>query len=379
MYNIREYAAMIHDARRVEAYQRALQLSVTPDSVVVDIGTGLGIFALLACQAGARKVYAIEPSEVIAVARQLAAINGYLERIEFIEDLSTRVTLPEPADVIVSDLGGAIPLFQQHLPTIMDARKRLLKPHGTLIPKCDTLWAGVVSAPAAHARIAPSTDRALGLDMRLAWNLAANLSSTVRFTEGQLMAAPQRLAVLNYSELDDPNLHTQVKWDAIRPGSGHGIGVWFERTVAEGISYSTAPGEPEMVYSPLFLPWAEAVELVEGDTVLLEIRADLRSDDYILSWNTRISNATGVKCLFRQSEFFGEARSPARLRKQSAAHVPQLSDDGAIEGAILHHMDGRNTIADIAREVQQQFPTRFPTLELAIGHVGDLSRKYSKG
>src|SRR5437868_11673545 len=104
MYSVRGYAAMLHDARRVEAYQRALQLSITPDSVVVDIGTGLGIFAFLACQAGARKVYAIEPDEVIVLARELAAANGYQERIDFIQDISARVTLSEQADVIVSDL-----------------------------------------------------------------------------------------------------------------------------------------------------------------------------------------------------------------------------------------------------------------------------------
>ena len=84
MYNVQVYAAMIYDTRRVEAYQRALQLAVNPNSVVVDIGTGLGILAFLASKAGARKVYAIEPDEVIAVARELAQINS-LERIEFIE------------------------------------------------------------------------------------------------------------------------------------------------------------------------------------------------------------------------------------------------------------------------------------------------------
>ena len=73
----------------------------------------MGIFAFLASQAGARKVYAIEPCEVIAVARELAQINGYLERIEFVENVSSSVTLPERADVIVSDLGGAYsPLWQ---------------------------------------------------------------------------------------------------------------------------------------------------------------------------------------------------------------------------------------------------------------------------
>ena len=377
MYSVSGHAAMIYDTRRLEAYQRALQVAVTPDSVVVDIGTGLGIFAFLACQAGARKVYAIEPCEVIAVAREMAATNGYLDRIEFIQDISTRVALSERADVIVSDLGGAIPLFQQHLPSIVDARKRLLKPHGVLIPKCDTLWAGVVNAAAVHAKIVPASDRALGLDMRLAWNISSNNSTNKRFTEAQLVTAPQPLAVLDYSEIEDPDLDTQVKWDVIRSGDGHGIILWFDRTLADGVCFSTAPGEPEMVYGGLFLPWPEPVELNEGDSVLLNIRADLRGEEYIWSWNTRISRAAQVKHTFRQSSFFGEPHSPARLRKQSTTHVPRLNEDGEINRFILQLMNGENAIEDIAREVLQQFPARFPTLDGAIAHTAKLSRDYS--
>ena len=90
---------MIADHVRMAAYEQALRRTVRPDSVVVDIGTGTGIFSLLACQFGARKVYAIEPDSAIEVAREIAAANGYQDRITFIQDLSTAVTLPEGADV----------------------------------------------------------------------------------------------------------------------------------------------------------------------------------------------------------------------------------------------------------------------------------------
>ena len=264
-YNIQGYASMIHDARRVDAYRRALQQMVTPESVVVDIGTGLGIFAMLACQAGARKVYAIEPSSAITLAGAMAAANGYSERIEFIQDVSSRVTLPEPADVIVSDIGGAIPLFQQHIPTIADARTRLLKPGGTLIPRCDTLWAAVVEAAECYAKIAPS-DRPSGWICGWPGAWPPIFPTTVSPAKVRLLSAPERLAILDYTRIDDANLRTRIEWDVMHRGRGHGICVWFERTLADGICYSTAPGEPEMVYSPFFSPgssrwnWIRAIE-----------------------------------------------------------------------------------------------------------------------
>ena len=95
---------------RLAAYREALEKAVTPGCVVADIGTGIGIFAVLACQLGARRVYAIEPDPVIEVGREIAADNGVADRIEFIAELSTDISLPEPVDVIVSDLGGVLPI-----------------------------------------------------------------------------------------------------------------------------------------------------------------------------------------------------------------------------------------------------------------------------
>jgi protein arginine N-methyltransferase 1 len=111
-YSLSPYGKMIADRERTEGYQQALRQAVTLESVVVDIGAGPGILALLACQLGARRVYAIDVSDSIQVGQELAATNGCADRIESIQALSTQITLPEPADVIVSDLHGALPLFQ---------------------------------------------------------------------------------------------------------------------------------------------------------------------------------------------------------------------------------------------------------------------------
>ena len=113
MYNISAYGKMIADAPRIDAYVSALREAMKPDSVVVDVGSGPGFFAIMACRWGARRVFAIEPSDVIQVGRDAAREYGFDDRIEFIQDLSTKVTLPEQADVIVSDLRGVLPWFQQ--------------------------------------------------------------------------------------------------------------------------------------------------------------------------------------------------------------------------------------------------------------------------
>src|SRR5215467_16084536 len=104
MYSLSAYGSMIADRVRVEAYAEALRKTVRKGSTVVEIGTGPGIFAVLACQLGAGKVYAIEPAEIIQVAREVATANGCADKIQFFEQLSHRVTLPGRAGVLLSDL-----------------------------------------------------------------------------------------------------------------------------------------------------------------------------------------------------------------------------------------------------------------------------------
>ena len=69
------------------------------------------------------------------MAKEIAAANNCSDRIEFVQAMSTDVTLPERADVIVSDIGGMLPWFQKHIPAIADARRRFLAPGGVLIPQ----------------------------------------------------------------------------------------------------------------------------------------------------------------------------------------------------------------------------------------------------
>ena len=110
MFNIVDYGRMIQDSARLDAYTEALRRVVTRESVVADIGAGTGIFTVLACRLGARKVYAIEPNETFNVLREVIAENGITDRVECYRAFSSDITLPERASVVISDLRGAMPL-----------------------------------------------------------------------------------------------------------------------------------------------------------------------------------------------------------------------------------------------------------------------------
>jgi protein arginine N-methyltransferase 1 len=383
MYSISSYGKMIADRIRTEAYARALREAINPDSVVLDIGTGIGIFAMLACQFGARRVYAIEPDDAIQVAREIAAANGFADRIEFIQEVSTQVTLPERVDVIVSDLRGVLPFLRHHIPSIADARNRFLAPGGLLIPQQDTLWAAVAEAPDLYQRYAAIwTDNNYGLDLSVAQRIVSNTWQKGRGDVNQLLTTPRQWATLNYNLIENPDVSAEIIMPATRAGTAHGLSLWFDARLAEGVSYSTAPDRPILIYGNAFLPLSAPVALALGDTISVKLSADLVSDDYIWRWNTRVlgqGDPAKVKADFKQSTFFGAPISLERLCKRESGYVPVLDEDGQIDRLVLSLMSGERSLGEIARSVANDFPDRFKSWQDALTRVGELSIKYSNG
>ena len=121
---------MLQDYVRTGTYRHAFMSNTTDftDKVVLDVGTGTGILALFAVQAGARKVYAVEASESADVARTLVAANGYADKIEIIQGKLEEINLPEQVDIIISEPIGFLLVHERMLETYAVARERFLKP-----------------------------------------------------------------------------------------------------------------------------------------------------------------------------------------------------------------------------------------------------------
>lgn len=317
MYSVDTYGRMIADAPRMDAYAAALRQTVKPDSVVMDLGSGPGVFALLACKLGARRVYAVEPSNVIGLAHEAAAANGFADRIEFFENVSTEITLPEPASIIVSDLRGVLPWFQKHIPSIKDARTRLLARGGVLIPQRDILWAAVVEAPDRYEElVGPWQNNEF--DLSAGKRLVTNIWRKARIKPEQLLVEPVCWTKIDYYEVESPNVSTEISWRVERNGTAHGVVVWFDSELIDGVSFSNHPAAPEMIYGNGLFPFSEPVEVAEDDQIKLRLEAKLIEDDYVWRWDTDFfAGADGMrpKVSFKQSTFFGAALSPAILQK----------------------------------------------------------------
>jgi len=318
MYGLYNYGQLIADEGRTRAYAESLKRHVTSASVVVDIGTGTGIFALFAARLGARKVYAIEADDAIMFGRRIAAQNGLDGRVEFIQGLSTEVQLPEKADLIVSEIHGVLPAYQRSLVSIIDARDRFLNPGGCVIPRRETLWAALVEAAPLHQKIADVWGKdVFGIDMTAVRPTAVNTWQKTRLCPPDLVTSPQCWAVLDYAVLESPHVRGGASWKIHEHRTAHGIGAWFDWEGADGVTFSNSPLSGERhIFGQAFFPWPEPLDLCQGDEVHVQLRSDAVGSEHVHGWETIVrSKDGGTKAAFHQSDFLGQIWSPEQLRK----------------------------------------------------------------
>jgi len=379
MYSLNNYGSMLADAGRFTAYAKAIACAVRPGDAVAEIGCGPGVFSLLVCRAGARRVFAIETEDCIQLARQLAAANGLADRIEFAQNDSRRVELPERVNVIVSDIRGALPFRGFAIPSIEDARQRFLAPGGILIPQRDTLKAAVVEAKECYGALtAPWQKSVDSLDLSSSLALVLNEKYGVSFKLDQLLSEPLTWHVLDYTLGATPRAAAALRLRVGRPGTAHGLCLWFETQLFEDIGYSSGPDGASTIYGQAFLPWLEPVNVVEGQEIQVELHADLVGDDYVWRWNTRIDISGSSARHFQQSTFQGANFAPHSLHRRAADFVPALSETGEADRWLLQAMDGKACLQEIAQEAAKLFPKLFSGWDEAFRRAAELSGKYSR-
>jgi protein arginine N-methyltransferase 1 len=316
MYDLVGYAKMLADTERVRAYADALRETVHEGSVVLDIGTGPGILALLACRAGAARVYAVEPAPVVGLARTIAQANGCGDRITFIEGSSREIDLPERVDVLVADIRGQLPLRGEALLVLIDARDRHLRQGGTMIPLSDTIRAAVVEAPRTYEDSLGGWDASrYGLDFGAARDIATHALWRMAVDDGRLLSAARPWAELDYRIIETASVRAPLEWEISEAGTGHGVMLWFDAALSPGVSLSTGPTGSQLVYGRVLLPWPAAVRCEPGARVRVELRADLVNGDYVWTWASAITPRDGAPIHFRQSTLTSALLSKAQLTK----------------------------------------------------------------
>jgi protein arginine N-methyltransferase 1 len=126
---------MLLDKVRCESYKNAIE-AIVKGKTVLDVGAGTGFLSVIAAKAGASHVYAVEYSEMAEYAKQFIDDNECTDNITLIKKRMEDVNILDipKVDVIISEWMGYFLLFENMLPSVLDARRRFLKEDGLMLP-----------------------------------------------------------------------------------------------------------------------------------------------------------------------------------------------------------------------------------------------------
>lgn len=128
---------MLSDKVRTNAYRDAIlqNSQLFANKTVLDVGCGTSILSMFASQAGAERVVAVDQSEIIYFAMDIARRNK-MSKIQFVKGRleDTEIPKPDQVDIIISEWMGYFLLFEGMLDSVIYARDHHLKPGGIILP-----------------------------------------------------------------------------------------------------------------------------------------------------------------------------------------------------------------------------------------------------
>lgn len=232
---------MLADRARNSAYAEAIAAKVKPGDVVLDIGCGAGLTAMLAARAGAKHVYTCEQQPLIAqAAERVIAENGLSERITVIpkwsHNIIVGVDMPEPADVVISEIVDTVLLGEGALATLTHAMSALAKPQARAIPESGTLMAQPVDSVKLLDMWRPR--EAEGFDLSAFHRFAGVAQLTPNDFEACALRPLGPATELFQFDFTRPNINpARITKDLSCSGTGtiHAILVSFKMQLAPGI------------------------------------------------------------------------------------------------------------------------------------------------
>lgn len=270
---------MINDVERNDAYDAALRRAVKPGDLVLEIGTGSGLVAMMAARAGAAKVVTCEVLPALAeAARETIAQNGYADRISVICKKSTQLELgkdlPEKADVFVSELINIGMLAPNMLQILTHARRNLVKPEGAIVPAAARIHAALLECPLLAA-INPVGGIA-GFDMSNfdQFRSPAYAQIDLGADPHHLLSAPFNALDFDF-RIDMPTMGSQILTiPVLHDGILHGVAFWFDLFLDDSVTYQSNSLARSNHWKQAAEFFAKPVTVRAGDEIRLEVGYD---------------------------------------------------------------------------------------------------------
>lgn len=282
----RSHRGMLFDTDRVMAFEKAIKALVKPGDRVIDVGAGSGILSLMAARAGAGHVDALEATPIVHEAREIAAINGFADRVTFVPGDAATFVGSAPADVVMGEWAGMF-LFEEwrHFDAFARVRDANLKPGGKAIPS----KARVFMTPIDDARL--YMERGPGFWERPVWGFDFSLVHKKQLDPTRrIIVQAARQSILNPVEILSVDCATadsrafffehESEHRFSYAATCHGFLGYFDLELAPGIVLDSSPFTLDNSWHQSYFPM-EQFNIASGDTLVVRVKST--PDEFIAS------------------------------------------------------------------------------------------------
>jgi hypothetical protein len=274
------YFPMVRDHARHRLYEDVLRKKIRPNDLVLDIGSGTGLFAMLAARLGALVVTCEARPLVADAVSDIVAKNGFTGRIKVLAkrstDLEMGVDIDRPADVIVWDNLANNLLAAGALPATEVAINRFSHEGTHIIPARATI----------RASLGEDTQFALmgeleGFDVT-PFNRFAPPRFVMSSRPGRVISRSQPTDVFNFDFRSGGPFPgtTTVAHLVSEGGRVNGIIQWARLELDEATTFENPPPlNPDSAMGALFHAFAATLDTREGEVITIGAshdREDLR-------------------------------------------------------------------------------------------------------
>lgn len=278
-FNAENHVVMLGDHVRLSSYRRAIERSVSKDSVVMDLGCGTGVLGFFAAKAGAKKVYAVEKrQDILGLAKEIAK-RSKIESVEFIHGASSQIEpeqlSPKPNILVAEILGNQI-LEEHVLEFTLDARDRLLADNATLIP----YKLGIEVFAFNNARSAQRADKVneysdlYGLDFSPLADVVdrKHMRHTIKYNPQMEppLTKPVCIKTLDMRTMDNPIFSAEFDMEVIADGHFGGYCAFFKAWLDEDTVLTNSPWAPDTHWTQLVHMLPQPVVVKKGDVIKME-------------------------------------------------------------------------------------------------------------
>ncbi len=341
---------------RSDLYRAAIKSEMTDGAQVVDLGCGVGVLGFFCLEAGAAKVWGIDHSDAIYLAREAAERAGFGESYECIADTSFRVTLPQSADLIICDHVGFFGFDYGIIAMLADARARMLAPGGVIMPQSMDLMVAAVSSEKCTSLAGRWTSEAVPDHFHWLEEYQRNSRHAYDFAPGELISPPATIGHVAFDAETPESFAFEAVLEIAQDGEFHGLAGWFDCHLGGDVRMTNSPlSKASIKRSQAFLPVKEAFGVRQGDSILVSLR--FAHDGTMITWSVTPPGGARKQTL---STWRSTILRPEDRLEQSGEPLT-LSRRGEARAFVLAKVNGERSSADIEELVIEQFPDLFPT------------------